>query len=92
MSYFVKKNVLYQEYFIHSWVYSLVQSLNKKKETKVYIKVPKIISYDEKGRTLTMHHLNGDNLSNIYGDNFDDVPPEHITKIRNFIQILDAYR
>lgn len=91
MPHFVKKNVAYQEYFIHQWVYSLIEFLNKKKETRVEIKVPKIMSYDEKSGTLTMQQLNGDNLSNIYGDSLNEVPPEYISKIRNFVQILDAY-
>tara|TARA_Y100000748_G_scaffold300571_2_gene299243 strand:+ start:2276 stop:2716 length:441 start_codon:yes stop_codon:yes gene_type:complete len=91
MPHFVKKNVAYQEYFIHNWVYNLIEFLNKKKETQVYIKVPKIVSYDEKSKTLTMQQINGDNLSNIYGDNFNQIPKEYILKIRNFVQILDAY-
>ena len=74
MPHFVKKNVAYQEYFIHNWVYNLIEFLNKKKETQVYIKVPKIVSYDEKSKTLTMQQINGDNLSNIYGDNFNQIP------------------
>lgn len=88
---FVKKNVEYEEYFIHSWVFSLVQNLNKNKSTRVNIKVPKIIKYNENDKELIMQHLNGDNLSNIYGDNLNDVPEEYIQVIRNFIEILDSY-
>ena len=91
MPQFVKKNVEYEEYFIHSWVFSLVQNLNKNKSTRVNIKVPKIIKYNEKNKELIMQHLNGDNLSNIYGDNLNDVPEEYIQVIRNFIEILDSY-
>ena len=91
MPHFVKKDVEYREYFLHSWVYSLVENLNKSKETRVKIKVPKIIEYDQKNKILTMQQLNGDNLSNIFGDNLKDVPKEYINIIRNFIQILDAY-
>ncbi len=91
MPYFIKENVTYQEYFIHSWVFSLVEHLNKKKDTKVGIKVPKIILYDEKSKVLTMQHLAGDNLSNIYGEEFDKVPRKYTDVIRNFIRVLDAY-
>ena len=88
---FVKKNVEYQEYFIHSWVFSLVEHLNKKRDTKLGIKVPKIILYDEKSKVLTMQHLAGDNLSNIYGEEFNKVPKKYTDIIRNFIRVLDAY-
>ena len=91
MPYFVKENVEYQEYFVHSWVFSLVEHLNKKKDTKVGIKVPKIIMYDEKSKVLTMQFLAGDSLSNIYGEEFNKVPEKYTEIIRNFIRILDAY-
>ena len=91
MPQFVKKNVEYEEYFIQRWVFSLVQNLNKNKSTHVNIKVPKIIKYNENDKELIMQHLNGDNLSNIYGDNLNDVPEEYIQVIRNFIEILDSY-
>lgn len=91
MSTFIKTNVSYSEYFIHSWTYSLLKELSKKEDTNIKIRVPKIISYDKKSKVLIMQTIYGDNLSNIYGEDIRDVPIKLIKLIRQFLYILNQY-
>jgi tRNA A-37 threonylcarbamoyl transferase component Bud32 len=91
MSTFIKTNVSYSEYFIHSWTYSLLKELSKKEDTNIKIRVPKIISYDKKSKVLIMQTIYGDNLSNIYGEDIQTVPVKFIKIIRQFLYILNQY-
>tara|TARA_B100001093_G_C26808257_1_gene1006445 strand:- start:1520 stop:1972 length:453 start_codon:yes stop_codon:yes gene_type:complete len=88
---FIKKNVNYSEYFIHQWTYYLFNYLSNTKTTNIRIHVPKIFEYDEKKKILKMQKINGDNLSNIYGEDIENVPVKIINIIRNVINILNYY-
>jgi hypothetical protein len=78
---FVKNNVSYSEYLIHKNVYDF----GKNRRT---INVPKIISYNEQTKTLTLQKLKGETLSHEYGENFEDVPTNITDKIRDIISEL----
>lgn len=88
---FIKKNVNYGEYFIHEWTYYLFNYLSNSKTKNISIHVPKIFEYDEKKKILKMQKINGDNLSNIYGEDIENVPVKIINIIRNVINILNYY-
>jgi len=88
---FVKHNVTYNEYFIHQWVVSLLNSLASNKKTKLNINAPQIVSYDTINKTLTMQKINGDNLSNIYGEDIEEVPIKIIKIIRQLLDLLNQY-
>ena len=88
---FIKHNVNYVEYFIHEWVFYLLKYLSKTKETHINIHVPKIINYDKKNKILTMQKIHGDNLSNIYGEDIEEIPIKLITIIRQIINTLNSY-
>jgi tRNA A-37 threonylcarbamoyl transferase component Bud32 len=88
---FVKHNVTYNEYFIHQWVVSLLNSLASNKKTKLNINAPQIVSYDTINKTLTMQKINGDNISNIYGEDIEEVPIKIIKIIRQLLDLLNQY-
>ena len=90
-SLFVKQGVSYNEYFIHQWVVSLLDSLATNKETNINIHVPKLISYDQDNKILTMQKIHGDNLSNIYGEDIEEVPIKLIKIIRKLLDVLNQY-
>jgi len=83
---FTKENVSYQEYFIHDKCYSLLKDTTT--TTNINIHIPKIISYNADTKCLVLERVNGDNLSNIYGENITDVPVNIITIIRQFLKFL----
>ena len=88
---FVKYNVNYNEYFIHEYCYSLLKELSKKKDTRINIHIPKIIAYDNNKKILTMEKINGDNISNIYGENIENVPINIINIIRQCLYLFNQY-
>jgi len=88
---FTKHNVNYNEYFIHQWIYELLKKLSDKKVTNINIHIPKIIEYDPRNKTLTMQKIYGDNLSNIYGEDIENVPIKLIKIIRQFLYLLSQY-
>ena len=88
---FIKRNVAHNEYFMHSWAYSLLKDLSKKEDTNIKILIPKIISYDKKSKVLIMQTIHGDNLSNIYGEDIKEVPIKFIKIIRKFLYVLHQY-
>jgi predicted Ser/Thr protein kinase len=88
---FIKKEVEYNEYFIHAWAYSLLKDLSKKEDTNIKIHIPKIISYDKKSKVLIMQHISGDNLSNIYGEEILEVPIKVINIIRKCLYLFHLY-
>jgi tRNA A-37 threonylcarbamoyl transferase component Bud32 len=88
---FVKHNVNYNEYFIHQWIISLLDRLVANKETTLNIRIPQILSYDADNKILTMQKITGDNLSNIYGENIEDVPIKIIKIIRQLLDLLNQY-
>ena len=88
---FIKQNVGYNEYFIHQWIVSLFDTLASNKKTKLNIYVPQIISYDPINKILVMQKINGDNLSNIYGEDIEEIPIKLIKIIRQVLDLLNQY-
>ena len=52
------------------------------------VNLPKIIGYDLHNKTLTMERIPSDCISNIYGENDEDVDGEIYNKIRKIIKRL----
>lgn len=77
MDIFIKQNVNKHEYDMHKYI----SQLN-------IINTPKIISYDNKNKTMTMEKINEDNISNIYGELSENIPTYIFDEIRNIINIL----
>lgn len=86
-----KNNVSHNEYFIHEWSYFLLKKLNKKQDTYINIKIPRIFNYNDMKKELTMQKICGDNLANIYGEEIENIPDEIINTIRKFIRLLNSY-
>lgn len=78
--YFIKKNVEYNEYKIHKYVYNLG-----------IVKTPKIHSYDKKTKTMVLQKINGMSLSDYYGEDETNISEEIFDKIRNILVILCHY-
>lgn len=79
---FTKNDVKHIEYLLHTLCYSL------KRNTDINIHIPKITSYDRENKILTLEKINGDNLSDIYGEDIRCVPHNIIDIIRNFLRFL----
>ena len=75
--YYIKKNVELHEYKMQKFVYNLG-----------IVNVPKIIHYDKKTKVMAMNKIIGDNLSNIYGENEEDIDPEMFDRVREIIGTL----
>ncbi len=88
---FIKYNVKYHEYFIHDYCYYLLKELSKKEDNKININIPKIIAYDNNKKMLTMQKINGDNISNIYGENIENVPIKLLNIIRKCLYLFNQY-
>ncbi len=88
---YIKKDVNHSEYFVQEWSYELLKHLSRKKDTNINIHIPKVYNYNEKTRTLTMQKIDGDNLSDIYGEDINNVPIKLINIIRKFIYLLTLY-
>jgi tRNA A-37 threonylcarbamoyl transferase component Bud32 len=88
---FIKQNVAYNEYFIHSQCISLLKDLSQKEDTFINIHIPNIISYDKHSKILILQKIHGDNLSNIYGEEIQGVPLKLIKIIREFLYLLNQY-
>jgi len=86
-----KQNVSHKEYFIQEWCYFLLKDLNKKKDTAINIKIPRIFNYNEDKKELTMQKIIGDNIANIYGEEIENIPVEIINTIRKFVTLLNSY-
>jgi RIO-like serine/threonine protein kinase len=79
--FYVKKGVSFHEYQMHLFAYSL--SLKS-----TLFQVPKVIEYNSVDKTMTMEKINADNISNVYGEELDNVPPTIIKEIRKIIRFL----
>jgi tRNA A-37 threonylcarbamoyl transferase component Bud32 len=75
--YFVKKNVEYNEYKIHKYVYNLH-----------IINTPRVVSYDKKTKTMVMQKIKGMNIADLYGTMLSEVPKSIIEEIENIIRLL----
>ena len=75
--YYIKHGVEKHEYDMHLYAYNL-QVVN----------IPEIINYDAENKVLTMKKINGDNLSNIYGEEAHNINKELFNKIRYILKTL----
>lgn len=79
---YVKHNVSFHEYYMHSLVYDLSSKTT-------ILSVPKIIEYNSIKKTLIMEKIDADNISNIYGESLNKVPTEIVNKVRKIIEFLN---
>jgi len=77
--YYVKKNVSLHEYKMHLHVYNLH-----------IVNIPEIIGYDKNRKILTMININKLNLSDMYGENPEDIDTYLFDEIRTIIKKLAA--
>ncbi len=77
MTYFIKNNVNEHEFKMHNYIYSLG-----------VFNVPKIINYDKKNKTLTMEKINGMNISDMFGENSENVPDAIFSNVNTIIRNL----
>ena len=78
--YYIKENVEQNEFDMHKYVYDL----------KLF-HVPKIISYNKENKIMTMEKVDGMNVSDMYGENAQDVPDEIFEIIVNIIKTLKKH-
>ena len=74
---FVKQGVSLNEYTMHKYISSLG-----------IVNTPKIISYDLHNKILTMEKVPNDCISNIYGENDQNIDAETYNRIRQIIKRL----
>lgn len=77
VSHYIKENVSLNEYQIHQHVYDLN-----------IVNIPKIISYNEKTKQMTMVKVGKMNVSDFYGDLAENIDDELFSKIRKIIKTL----
>ena len=77
---YIKKNVSLHEYEMHRYVYDLH-----------IVNIPEIISYDKDNKILTMVNINKLNISDMYGENPEDVDEYLFDEIRKIIKKLAEY-
>jgi RIO-like serine/threonine protein kinase len=77
VTHYVKENVSLKEYQIHQHVYNLN-----------IVNIPKIISYSEKTKQMTMVKVGKMNVSDFYGDLAENISDELFSKIRKIIKTL----
>ena len=73
----IKSGVSFKEFTLQQIVYQL----------KI-VNVPKIIEYNRETKEMIMQKINGDCLSNIYGENASDISPKLFKKVRDIIKKL----
>jgi len=77
---FTKHNVQEKEYRFHKLIYNL----------KI-VNVPKIYKYDKKNKTMVMQKIFGMNISDEYGEDAKNVPPEIFKRAQEMIKKLYCY-
>jgi tRNA A-37 threonylcarbamoyl transferase component Bud32 len=77
---FTKNNVEEKEYKVHKLIYNL----------KI-VNVPKIYSYDKKNKIMVMQKIFGMNISDEYGEDAKNVPPEIFKRAQEIIKKLYCY-
>jgi tRNA A-37 threonylcarbamoyl transferase component Bud32 len=75
--YHLKKNVQTKEYRIYKYLENLDLPF-----------VPKLYSYDKKTQTLKTQKINGLNLSDLYGEKWENIPDNIMEKVRDIITKL----
>lgn len=74
---FIKTDVTFHEYQMYKHIDSLHFDF-----------VPKLLSYDSNKHTLTMQKIDGMSLSDMFGENFEEVPENIVEECRIIISTL----
>jgi tRNA A-37 threonylcarbamoyl transferase component Bud32 len=77
MDTFLKHNVLFHEFTMYNYVDKIKFSF-----------LPKLLSYNSKLKQMKMQRIHGDNLSDQFGEKFDDVPKCYIQDVRSIVSEL----
>ena len=77
MDLYIKNNVMKHEYTMHQYVYNLN-----------IVNTPKIISYNETSKTMTMERINNMCISDMYGEEATDVDEPVFDEVRKIIKCL----
>ena len=78
-AYFVKENVDKHEVFMHKYIYGLkIEGIH----------VPKPVMYNKSTRQFVMAKIDGMSVSDMYGDNIEDVPDNLYKQIREIMMNL----
>lgn len=73
----IKKNIKNHEFAMHTKINEIIPEAS-----------PKIINYDVVKNTLTMEKIQGNNLYDIYGDDFNSLPDNIYLQIKHIINVL----
>jgi len=77
--YYIKQNVSLHEYTLQTFVYDLHLDA---------VKVPKIISYDKKKKTMVMERVGDMSIADFYGEEEKHISDELFARIREIINTL----
>lgn len=75
--YFVKDCVSHDEYIMQSYVYAM----------KI-VNVPKVEFYSRREKKMVMQKIEGDNISNIYGEEAEQVPKKIFNRVVRIVKKL----
>jgi tRNA A-37 threonylcarbamoyl transferase component Bud32 len=75
--YYTKENVSAKEYRIYKYLDNMKLKF-----------IPKLYSYDKEKKILKTQRINSMCVSDLYGENFKDVPENVIEKIRDIVRYL----
>jgi len=75
---YTKENVSRKEYIIYKYLDNMKLEF-----------IPKLYSYDKEKKILKTQRINNMCISDIYGENFEDVPENIIEKIRDIVCYLN---
>lgn len=79
-----KHNVLRKEYIMQALAYNIcVNPLYRK---LIYVQKP--YEYDESSQTMRLQPICGKTIKEMYGEKWENVPPEIQTKVKNVVTIL----
>ena len=75
--YFIKENVSQHEHEMQKYLYKLD-----------VINIPKILHYDPETRCMAMTKINGMSISDMYGEDIENVPNKIYNKVLDIMRIL----
>ena len=75
--FYIKENVLSREYIIYKYLDNLNLQF-----------IPKLYDYDQELQKLKTQKINGMSVADFYGENFENIPTNVITQIRNIVTCL----
>ncbi len=77
--YYVKSGVNNREFNVHQMIYNMN-----------IVNVPEIYGYEKSAQIMTIRRIPNMCVSDMYGENFEDVPTDVVEKIRDIIAVLYA--